>query len=425
MFTSPDKGYLTVGVTTQFAWPAKERVVVFREREFQLLPGSDTLSPMIQVKTEPGFTQLDAYKLILELLSALAWAEQGGAETTSGSWGSVPINIGKGPTGMTGEGYFDYLPDPADTKAKLALALYREGLSVNLTPYQFLSFFKVINVICNRGPEQKQWIRDNLQHVTNGNALERVVSIMANEPDVADYLYNAGRCAVAHAFDEDNVVNPDDPADLLRLSEDLPLIRDLARVVIEREFEVKSARSFHDEHLYELEGFRAMFGNALVARLKAREDVPPRDLPIPSVLSFRLRDRDRLELFESMNASVVWVRNGCVRLRLESKCRGSEVFVGLNFAAESLTSEPADFPFPKEDRPESGKIRLQWIQFYRWWFGGNGVIELWDTTGRRLARSQDYMPPVNSRFPRDEVEKLEAELRARAGIPEPDREPRS
>ncbi len=63
---------------------------------------------------------------------------------------------------------------------------------------------------------------------------------------------------------------------------------------------------------------------------------------------------------------------------------------------------------------------LQWAQFHRWWFGGNGAFEFWNrATGKRLARSQHHMPPVNSRFPHEEFERMESELRARAGNPEP------
>ncbi len=413
------KGYRTIGIETQIPWPAKEHVVTFRGREFQLLPGSDNLSRMIRVQTEMGFTQVDADKLILELLSALAWAEQAEAVTTFGNWCSAPLNIGKEPMGMIGAGHFDYLPDPPDPKAKLALALYREGLSVNLTPYQFLGFFKVINIIRDKGKDQRQWIRDNLQYVTDKGALARIAAIQTKEPDVADYLYVSGRCAVAHAFDQANVVNPDDPADLVRLSEDLPVIRELARVAVEREFEIKSERDFHREHLYELEGFRALFGDALVARIKAGEEVPPGDVPIPNVLSLRLRDRDRIELFESMNAAVVWVRKGCVCVRLESTCRRMEVLVGLYFGGESLVSEPlTDVQYHDDGTPDAAKMMLQWAQLHRWWFGGNGAIELWDATGKQLARSQHYMPPVNSLFPHDEFEKLETELLARAGIPD-------
>lgn len=414
----PAKGYRTVAIDTQIPWPATERVINFRGREVHLLPGSDTLSRMVRVKTSTDFTQLDADKLILEFLSALAWAEQAEAVTTFGNWCTAPLNLGKGPVAVIGDGHFDYLPDPPDPKAKLALALYREGLSVNLTPYQFLGFFKIINIICDKGMNQKKWIRNNLQHVMDKDALARIAAIQG---DVADYLYDSGRCAVAHAFDQTNVVNPDDPADLIRLSADLPVIRELARVAIEREFGIRSKRAFHDEHLYELEGFRASFADALVVRIKAGEQIPPSDVPIPRRLSLRLRDRDHIELFESMDADVVYVGDGCVRIRLGSTCHRLVAFVTLDFARESLISDPlTDIQFQDDGTRDAARMMLQWAQLHRWWFGSNGTIELWDaTTGTLLARAQPYMPPANSRFPHDEFDRMESELRKRAGIPDP------
>ena len=62
---------------------------------------------MIRVQTCEGFTQVDADKLILELLSALAWAEQAEAVTTFGNWCTAPLNIGNGPMGVIGDGHFD------------------------------------------------------------------------------------------------------------------------------------------------------------------------------------------------------------------------------------------------------------------------------------------------------------------------------
>lgn len=418
MANLPARSYRTVGIDTQIPWPAKERIIHFRGHEFHLLPGSDTLARMVQVATCEGFTQVEADKLILELLSGLAWAEQAEAVTTFGNWCTAPLNIGKGPMGVIGDGHFDYLPDPPDQKAKLALALYREGLSVNLVPYQFLGFFKVINILRNSGADQKKWIANNLQHVTDRKAVARVAAIGGSESDVADYLYKSGRCAVAHAFDQTNVVNPDDPADLIRLSEDLPVIRELARVAIEREFGVKSERDFHREHLYELEGFRIHLGEALVARIKAGEAVSPGDVPAPKTLALRLRDRDRIELFEKMVATVEEVHDASVRVRLETACRRVIVFVTLDFGQERLVSEPlTDMQKSDDGTPEAAKELLDWAQLYRGWYGGNGVIELWDiATGKRIARSQPYLAPVNSRFPHDEFEKMEIELGARAGI---------
>lgn len=421
MSTIPTKGYRTIGIDTEIPWPRKEVVINFRGRKFHLLPQIDSASRMIRVETDAGFTQVDADKLILELLSALVWAEQAGAVSTFGNWGTVPHAIAKGPTGVTGDGHFDYVPDPSDVKAKLALALYREGLSVNLIPYKVLGFFKVINIIRDKGPAQIQWIKENLRYVTNKDAIARIAIIQSTEPDVAKYLYVSGRCAVAHAFEQNIVANPDDPADLIRLHEDLPVIRELARVAIEREFHIKSHSDFHRGHLYELEGFRALFGDILVARIKALEEVPASDVPIPKTLALRVRDRGCIELFESMDAAIIYVRDGCVRLRLVSACHRLVVFVTLDFTGESLISDPlADIQYHDDGTPEAAKMMLQWAQVHRWWFGGNGVIELWDkATDARLARAQHYMPPVNSRFPHDDFEKMERELRSRAGLTDP------
>ena len=417
MSTLPDKGYCTTGIDTGIPWPSKEVVIDFRGREVHLLPETDTLSRMVRVETSAGFSRTDAHKLVLEFLSALAWAEQGGVVPTFGNWCTAPLAVGKGPSGCVFNGTFDYLPDPPDPKAKRALALYREGLSVNLVPYKVLGFFKVINIIRDGSADQKQWIRNNLQYVTDRNAIARIASIQGTEPDVANYLYVSGRCAVAHAFNQ-NVVNPDDPADLIRLHEDLPVIRELARIAMERELGVLSEREFHRKHLYELEGFRALFGDVLVARITAAEEVPAADVPIPKTMALRVRGRDRVGLFESMDAAIVYVRDGCVRLRLGSACRRLVVFVTLDFVRESLIADPlTDTECHDDGTPDAAKMMLQFAQIYRWWFGSNGVIEVWDTARDvRLARAQPYMPPVNSRFPHDDFEKMERELRARVGI---------
>ena len=418
MSTLPDKGYCTTGIDTEIPWPSKEVVIDFRGRKFHLLPETDAVSRMVRVETSADFTRSDADNLLLEFLSALAWAKQRGVVPTFGNWCTAPLDAGRGPTGSSFEGSFDYLPDPRDPIAKLALALYREGASVNLVPYKFLGFFKVINIICDKGPAQIQWICDHLQHVIDKEAVARIAVLQSTEPDVAKYLYVSGRCAVAHAFDQNNVVNPDDPADLIRLSKDLPVIRELARVAIEREFGVLSEREFHRKHLYELNGFRTIFGDALVTRITAAEEVPAADVPIPRTMALRVRGRDPVEVLESMNVDIVYVRDGCVRLRLGSACHRLIVFVTLDFGRESLIADPLiDIQCQDDGTSDAAKLMLQLAQIYRWWFGSNGVIELWDKArGVRLARTQPYMPPVNSRFPHHDFEKMERALRTRAGI---------
>jgi hypothetical protein len=82
---------------------------------------------MIRVQTCEGFTQVAADKLILELLSALAWAEQAEAVTTFGNWCTAPLNIGKGPMGVIGDGHFDYVPDAASDQTPAGHARSGQG----------------------------------------------------------------------------------------------------------------------------------------------------------------------------------------------------------------------------------------------------------------------------------------------------------
>lgn len=85
-----------------------------------------------------------------------------------------------------------------------------------------------------------------------------------------------------------------------------------------------------------------------------------------------------------------------------------------------MSEPPADMQYHDDGTPEAAKVLLQCAQLYRWWFGGNGVIELWDIAmGMRMGRSQYYLAPVNLRFPHDEFEKMESQLRERAGVSEP------
>jgi hypothetical protein len=109
MSNLPEKGYRTIGTDTQIPWPAQERIVCSRGRKFHVLPGSDALARMIRVQTCEGVTQVDADKLILELLSALTSADQAEAVTTFGNWRTAPLNIGKGPMPLgldLGSSYF-------------------------------------------------------------------------------------------------------------------------------------------------------------------------------------------------------------------------------------------------------------------------------------------------------------------------------
>lgn len=58
-------------------------------------------------------------------------------------------------------------------------------------------------------------IRATLRALKDQLAVSRLDALRAVEPDVAKYLYESGRCAVAHAYSEP-IVDPDDVSDLHR-----------------------------------------------------------------------------------------------------------------------------------------------------------------------------------------------------------------
>jgi hypothetical protein len=63
------------------------------------------------------------------------------------------------------------------------------------------------------------------------------MALSKSESDIAAYLFESGRCAVAHAS-SDPLIDPDDLTHLRRLSADLDVVRALAEYFIKYELNV-------------------------------------------------------------------------------------------------------------------------------------------------------------------------------------------
>jgi hypothetical protein len=176
-----------------------------------------------------------------------------------GGYSSVPF--------VTDHFYHPYIPDSQDRKTRWALAFYREGLMLSHPAYQCLSFFKVLNIFRPKGDEQIDWINSKVADIRGEQAKLRISLLCSHGQDVGQYLYGSNRCAVAHAGGQPTV-DPENPSDLRRLNEDLPLVQALAELAIEHEFGIKSSDTVYREHLYELQGFREIFGNETVSAIK-------------------------------------------------------------------------------------------------------------------------------------------------------------
>ena len=132
------------------------------------------------------------------------------------------------------------LPEPDDQKAQLALALYREALELNVPAYQFLGFFKILNVIHASGSAQIIWINKTIEKLSGAGA-SRIIDIRTNlgpSDTIGNYLFVSGRCSIAHAYG-DPIVNPDRSVDIRRIDDDPCVIRQLAEIAMNEELRIK------------------------------------------------------------------------------------------------------------------------------------------------------------------------------------------
>lgn len=414
--------WVVVGVETRVGWPTRETRVTFRGREVTLRPETETLAPSVIAEYQPPITYEETLLLIREFLSSLVWVEGHPITETMTTGGGFPIRVGKSPGFGVVSPFFraDYLPDPQDARARLALALYREALGVNSDPFRFLGFFKIINILHRTGPEQKAWINARVDSLEDYRAKERTAQLRGQGHDVGDYLYESGRCAVAHAFN-DPIVNPENPQDTERIALDMPIIKALAEDLIENELGVQSLGTIYREHLYELEGFRTLVGTQAVEELKrGKTALDIARLPRLPRLNIRIRDSERLATFEAMHAGILDARNGRLLIQCVSEDGLVEGGLSLNFAAERMEFDPmAGLAVTDDGSPEAAMHAANVAKFTRALFL-NGQLEVWNAEDQtRLGRCDPFLS-VNLDLGRTIenfdrlIERLNAEAQRRA-----------
>jgi len=388
------KRWLTVAIESGIFWPTKERTVSYDGHDFLLRPETDEDAPSVALGYDASLQDEQALLLIRRFLSALAWIERGKIrERFTFGTGGRPGRVSKSPGARMINPFFrvDYLPVPADERSQRCLALYREALNANSVPFQFLGFYKIINVLYESGRDQKNWINSTIPKITDHLALERLKEIRQLTSDVGSYLYESGRCAVAHAYAQP-VIDPDDPEDTKRLNQDLPVIQALADAVIDRELGVRSKCSYRNEHLYQLAGFRDLIGAEIANRLKAGEKTDIQTLPR---LSLRVRSRENYPSFESMRTEVVTVEAGRVWIRCSSDDGLIQILLGLDFPREFLLFDLMRHISIIDDGSAAAiRHALDDNRFFAEMIQ-NGELEIWDADRAIMLGRDDPLLPQN------------------------------
>ena len=385
--------WIVANVDQQIGWPEKRAIVKFRDVNLILFPEENEQYPAVAIKLDSTLSDTEARKLILQFLSSLAWAESNAIEVAHWSGGGRPYRMGRSKFGSVRRPKFriTYLADPLDESARLALAFYREAISLDHVAYSFLSYYKIINLRYTRGDRQKAWIRRNLNSINNRDAKERLEALKSEHSDVADYLYSSCRCAIAHAG-VSPTVDPENFEDNKRLRSDLPLIKNLAELLVEEHYGVKAPSTIWKEHLYELSGFKKVLGTDLIQKIKKNpSDI--KKINMVDSISVRLWGESKFGALEELRP--VGFRYDKEILILDCASDGKLVLIalGLDFQNEKLLFDPINGIANTDDGSIQAAEFAADVQEFLGKYFANGALEVWDTQNEIcLGRCNPFIP---------------------------------
>jgi hypothetical protein len=223
-----------------FDWPTEKKEIDFEGHKLVLLPATNKNSASIHINTF-GVGIPKARTIINRFLSIICWCSGVPIQAENRGTGSikpVPLPARETRTIPSSIAFPFNRTVPQNPKAQRALALYREAKSVNSIPYEFLGYYKIINILHKDGsPEQKNYIRKCLPEIKDTFTQKQIKELGADGGDVVDHLYKACRCAIAHAEKETDI-DPDDADQTWDLSGALLIIREIAEMTIEKKFGV-------------------------------------------------------------------------------------------------------------------------------------------------------------------------------------------
>lgn len=390
------RGHWTVAyIDPSMAWPVRVQRIMYLGDEYWIIPITSDAYPGIAVRNADAN---DATKeKILRFLSVLSWLDRSGAVLVSFGGGSFPIAYQRGKRGgfaIREEIDLRYLPEVTDVKARLALGLMRDGRGLSHVAYSFLSFYRVLEVAVGRGQAIPNWITNAAARLPTGQGKDALNHLTASGvSDISQHLYVSGRCAIAHAGGNP-IVDPDNPSDTSRLYKERPLVEALAELAIEEFLGVKTASTVYQEHLYELAGFKRIFGQILVDDLLAGKTIPSgTNIDVPAI-SFQLHGDGPFEAFENLRPVHIVQEGSKVRMEFEREDGRLRVKFNLDFENERLEFDVHDgvFGTPDDYSAIYARHKVETLKFLAGYYG-NGQLRVSNyETGELIARKDEFIP---------------------------------
>jgi hypothetical protein len=395
------RGWLTAGVASSISWPSFDVCVHYAGDEY-FLRGSEREGkpspPGITIACNGSAEADEAVGKIYRFTSVLSWFEGGFVDVSGYTWGSHPTLYGGrsvySSMGIAGAKSFNcnHMPIIEDDNVRKALAFWREGKRLDEVhdSYAFLSFYKVIESQFADGKKKADWITANIETLTD-RAAKRVAELRADGVDVSRHLFDSGRCAVAHASLEGEIVDPDIPADRKRMSADLVIMEELARIYIRDELNVPDSRSLYRTR-NRLQPWDGLLPAATLEVLK--QGGTPEDLSLLTGrgVSIGLWPDGPILGLERMTIHVDAFENGIVKIVLVNARKTILLVFFLDYRSGRIHTNLEDGGLLHgECKPDETDVRAYATFFYKVF--GNGIAEL--TCGDIEPIDCEVVIPVN------------------------------
>lgn len=422
-------GWLTAGVASSIAWPPDDVLVVYDGTEFYLR------GCMVDGKQEPPCISTpcprndhkDALAKILRFVSVLGWFKGGYVDVSGFVHGSHPIRYGHPRNTFTTlqQGDFhgfdcNYLPIIEDENIRKALAFWREGrrlLHVH-EAYSFLSFFKVLESQF-KPKERVAWVEANLG-LLEDRAGKRVAELRAQGVDVNKHIFDSGRCAVAHASLDGEIVDPDEPADRERIGLDLDIIEALAQRYLEVEVGVPTDMTVY-KNRDRLEPWYPLMKPEGLAKLQsgqAIEDAADCGALDGALVTVRVLPHDTAEQFVNMRLQAFESMPGVVKFLAVSARQNVVVALAADFNEGRMHVLVEECSLPEDEQNPLSESDVAELTRFIHRVIGNGRVTL--TIDGVDPVDCEVIIPVNimvTGSPEDAVKQAVAQFRKAKGLP--------
>ena len=392
--------WVVATVEPRMSWPTKQQIVEFDGKDFVLFPQppeADLRSAIAIRADRYRLSMEEARREIMRFCSALTWSQGSGLSIVTWGGGNLPRPVGV-QRGRVVTNFLEttHLPVTKTDEERAAIALYREGVSLDNPFYAFLSLYKVISVLLPKGKHRGSWVTSALNRLDNHLAKERCDAIMGDGSDVGLYLFEEGRNAVAHA-EKHPFVNPDEVDDHFRLTQDLPLLRNLAELAIEENSSLKRSHTLWSEHLYELAGFRKLFPAQILQMLERSEPIPEgTTVDLPERYIVLARRGPESYSFEDMIPEIGGQIEGGLVFDLVTPDDAVRIRTVLSFADERLIFDALSGIGFTPNRNDLNYVQheINSLNFSRCILS-NGHLEIWDQEGEIMLGRSETCIPVN------------------------------